>query len=138
MPFNSLAETLTYIKVVDGVRAKAAMTTAGFGGLTVSELQGLDWKDRYGGQWHVERRVVEGRMGDTKTAARQEGVPIIPYLKKITDKYWKHLGCPSEGTVFGRWMNTLTRDHITSQLKRKGMKWNRWHCFSPRSRHELA
>jgi hypothetical protein len=61
MPFNSLAETLAYIKVVDGLRAKTAIATAGFAGLTVSELQGLDWKDRHGGQWHVERKVVEGR-----------------------------------------------------------------------------
>ena len=89
MPFNSLAETLAYIKVVDGLRAKAAIATAGFAGLTVSELQGLDWSDRYDGQWHVERKVVEGRTGDTKTEARQEGVPIIPYLQRITDNYWK-------------------------------------------------
>ncbi len=129
MPFNSLAETLAYIKVVDGLRAKTAITTAGFAGLTVSELQGLDWKDRYDGQWHVERKVVEGRTGDTKTAARQEGVPIIPYLQKITDKYWKSVGCPAEGAVFGRWMNNLKRDHITPQLKKKGMKWNGWHAF---------
>jgi integrase len=129
MPFNSLAETLAYIKVVDGLRAKTAITTAGFAGLTVSELQGLDWKDRYDGQWHVERKVVEGRTGDTKTAARQEGVPIIPYLQKITDKYRKSVGCPAEGAVFGRWMNNLKRDHITPQLKKKGMKWNGWHAF---------
>ena len=129
MPFNSLAETLAYIKVVDGLRAKTAIATAGFAGLTVSELQGLDWKDRYDGQWHVERKVVEGRTGDTKTAARQEGVPIIPYLQKITDKYRKSVGCPAEGAVFGRWMNNLKRDHITPQLKKKGMKWNGWHAF---------
>jgi integrase len=83
----------------------------------------------YDGQWHVERKVVEGRTGDTKTAARQEGVPIIPYLQKITDKYWKSVGCPAEGAVFGRWMNNLKRDHITPQLKKKGMKWNGWHAF---------
>jgi hypothetical protein len=47
--------------------------------------------------------VVEGKTGDTKTAARQEGVPIIPYLQKITDKYWKSLGRPAEGPVFGIW-----------------------------------
>jgi integrase len=129
MPFNSLAETLAYIKVVDGLRAKAAIATAGFAGLTVSELQGLDWKDRYDGHWHVERKVVEGRTGDTKTAARQEGVPIIPYLQKITVKYWKSVGSPTEGAVFGRWMNNLKRDHITPQLKKKGMKWNGWHAF---------
>jgi len=129
MPFNSLAETLAYIKVVDGLRAKTAIATAGFAGLTVSELQGLDWKDRYDGQWHVERKVVEGRTGDTKTAARQEGVPIIPYLQKITDKYWKSVGSPAEGAAFGRWMNNLKRDHITPQLKKKGMKWNGWHAF---------
>jgi len=82
MPFNSLAETLTYIKVVDGLGAKAAIATAGFAGLKVSELQGLDWKDRYDGQWHVARKVVEGRTGHTKTAARQECVPIIPYLER--------------------------------------------------------
>jgi integrase len=40
MPFNSLAETLAYIKVADGLRAKTAIATAGFAGLTVSELQG--------------------------------------------------------------------------------------------------
>jgi integrase len=59
MPFNSLAEALAYIKVVDGLRAKTAIATAGFAGLTVSELQGLDWKDCYDGQWHVERKVVK-------------------------------------------------------------------------------
>jgi hypothetical protein len=35
------------------------------------------------------RTRIEGRTGETKTAARQEGVPIIPHLQKITDKYWK-------------------------------------------------
>jgi hypothetical protein len=73
--------------------------------------------------------VAEGRTGETKTAARQEGVPIIPYLQKINDKYWKRLGCPAEGPVFGRWMNNLKRDRITPQLKKKGMKWNGWHAF---------
>ena len=72
--------------------------------------------------------MVKGRT-DTNTAARQEGVPIIPYLQKITDKYWKSVGCPAEGAVFGRWMNNLKRDHITPQLKKKGMKWNGWHAF---------
>ncbi len=130
MPFNSLRETLAYIKVADGLRAKVAIATAGFAGLTVSELQGLDWKDRYDQQWHVERKVVEGRTGCTKTEARQEGVPIIPYLKTITDQYWKSVGCPAEGSVFGRWMNNLKRDHITPELKKKkGMKWNGWHAF---------
>jgi hypothetical protein len=59
--------------------------------------------------------VVAGRTGDTKTAARKEGVPIIPFLQKITNKYWRHLGCPEEGPVFGRWMNNLKRDtsHLT-------------------------
>jgi hypothetical protein len=73
--------------------------------------------------------VVEGRTGDTKTAARQEGVPIIPYLQKMTDKYWKNLGCPAEGPILGRWMNNLKRDHITPQVKNKGMKWNGWPAF---------
>jgi hypothetical protein len=59
-----------------------------------TQLQGLVWKDRYDGQWHVERKVVEGRTGDTKTAAGQEGVPIILFLQKITNKYWKRSGCP--------------------------------------------
>jgi hypothetical protein len=48
-----------HIKVVDGLRAKTATANAGFAGLTVSELQGLDWKDRYDGQWHVDRKVVD-------------------------------------------------------------------------------
>jgi integrase len=129
MPFNSLAETLAYIKVANGLRAKTAIATAAFAGLTVSELQGLDWKDRYDGQWHVERKVVEGRTGVTKTEARQEGVPIIPYLKRMTDEYWVSLGRPTEGSVFGRWMNNLKRDYITPELKKKGMKWNGWHAF---------
>jgi len=73
--------------------------------------------------------VVEGRTGDTKTAARQEDVPIIPYLQKITDKYWKSVGFPAEGAVFGRRMNNLKRDRITPQLKKKGMKWNGWHAL---------
>jgi hypothetical protein len=130
MPFNSLAETLTYIKVVDGLGAKA-IATAGFAGLTVSELQGLDWKDRYDGQWHVERKVVEGRTGDTKTAARQEGVPIIPYLEKITDKYWKNLGCPRRRT--GLWQmdeQPEARPYCTSaKEKRDEVEWLA--CFSP-------
>ena len=129
MPFNSLSDTLAYIETVDGLRAKAAVATAAFAGLTVSELQGLDWKDRCDGQWHVERKVVEGRTGATKTEARQEGVPIIPFLKTITDEYWEGLGCPTGGSVFGRWMNNLKRDHITPELKKQGIKWNGWHAF---------
>lgn len=70
MPFNSLSDTLAYIEMGDGLRARAAIATAAFAGLTVSELQGLDWKDRYDGQWHVERKVVEGRTDVTKTEAR--------------------------------------------------------------------
>jgi hypothetical protein len=38
--------------------------------------------------------VVEGRTGDTKTAASQEGVPIVPVLQKITNKYWEPFGMP--------------------------------------------
>lgn len=129
MPFNSLSDTLAYIEMVDGLRARAAIATAAFAGLTVSELQGLDWKDRYDGQWHVERKVVEGRTGVTKTEARQEGVPIIPFLKKITDEYWESVGRPKGGSVFGRWMNNLKRDHITPELKKTGMRWNGWHAF---------
>jgi len=129
MPLNSLSDTLAFLEVVDGLRAKAAVATAAFAGLTVSELQGLDWKDRYEGQWHVERKVVEGRTGLTKTEARQEGVPIIPFLKKITDEYWDSLGRPKEGSVFGRWMNNLKRDHITPELKKKEMTWKGWHAF---------
>jgi len=34
-----------------------------------------------------------------------------------------------EGSVFGRWLNNLKRDHITPELKKKGMKWNGWHAF---------
>ena len=129
MPFNSLSDTLAYIEMVDGLRARAAIATAAFAGLTVSELQGLDWTDRYDGQWHVERKVVEGRNGVTKTEARQEGVPIIPFLKKITDEYWESVGRLKGGSVFGRWMNNLKRDHITPELKKTGMRWNGWHAF---------
>ena len=129
MPFNSLSDTLAYIEMVDGLRARAAIATAAFAGLTVSELQGLDWKDRYDGQWHVGRKVVEGRTGVTKTKARQEGVPIIPFLKKITDEYWESVGRLKGGSVFGRWMNNLKRDHITPELKKTGMRWNGWHAF---------
>ena len=77
----------------------------------------------------MERKVVEGRTGDTKTEARQEGVSIISYLQRITDEYWKSLGCPVKGSVFGRWLNNLKRDHITPQLKNKGTKWNGWDAF---------
>ena len=76
--FNSLAETLAYIKVVDGLRAKAAIATAGFAGLTVSELQGLDWKDFYDGQWHVERKVVEGRTGEDGSEAGRRTDHSVP------------------------------------------------------------
>jgi hypothetical protein len=55
---NDRGLTLAYIRVVDGLRAKAAIATARFAGLTVSEPQGLDWEERYDGQWHVERKVV--------------------------------------------------------------------------------
>jgi hypothetical protein len=41
MSFNSLSKTIAYIKVADGLKARAAIATAGFAGLTVSELQGL-------------------------------------------------------------------------------------------------
>src|ERR1700730_2389749 len=97
MPFNSLVETLSYIEVVDGLRAKTATATAGFAGLTVSELQWLDWKDRYDGQWHVERKVVEGRTGETKTEARQEGGPH-PVSEEDYRQVLEEFGVPDRRT----------------------------------------
>jgi len=138
MTFDSLAETLAYIKVVDGLRAKAAIATAGFAGLTVSELQGIDWSDRYDGQWHVERKVVEGRTGDTKTEARQEGVPIIPYLQRIHRQILEGSRMPRQRVGF-RQMDEQpeARPHHTA-VKEKRDEVERLACFPPRLGNELA
>jgi len=138
MPFNSLSDTLAYIETVDGLMAKAAVATAAFAGLTVSELQGLDWKDRCDGQWHVERKVVEGRTGATKTEARQEGVPIIPFLKTITDEYWEGLGCPTRGLGFRQVDEQLkARSHYT-RAKEAGNKMEWLACIPPGAGNQLA
>ena len=141
MPFNSLAETLAYIKVVDGLRAKTAITTAGFAGLTVSELQGLDWKDRYDGQWHVERKVVEGgrrqnrRYQDCGQARRRTDYSVSPEdHRQILEK------CGMSRRRGGLWQmdeQSEARPHHPS-VKEKGDEVERVARLSPWPGHQLA
>lgn len=67
--------------------ARTVCATAAFTGLSRSELKGLQWGDYDGDVIRVERKVLNGEVGATKTEAREAGVPVIPLLTKILTKY---------------------------------------------------
>jgi integrase len=80
--------------------AKAICAVAAYAGLTASEIRGLQWSDyeAEAAMLYVRRGVWRNTIGETKTAARNKPVPVIPKLRRVLEDYRASL------SVEGDWM----------------------------------
>jgi integrase len=80
--------------------AKTVCAVAAYAGLTASEIRGLQWSDyeATAGRLHVRRGVWRNTIGETKTAARNKPVPVIPKLRRVLEDYRASL------SLEGEWM----------------------------------
>lgn len=134
-PHYDLATILKMLGVLSG-QAKVAVAIAGLAGLSQSELMGLQIWDYNGKQINVRRKVWKGKVGKTKTEAREAPVPVIETLREIIDEY-----LVSQGTVRpDRWLlvseadtpkalDILYRYQIKRQIAVENIPWLGWHAF---------
>lgn len=107
-------------------------------GLRVSELLGLQWGDF---DWEnltvlVQRSVVQGHVGETKTEYSRKPVPLDPDLATCLLRYRErsfYLGA-SDWVFAGdsgrpRWQETILRNHIRPAAERAGVGKVGWHTF---------
>lgn len=126
---NEVAEMLTNLSEP----ARTVCAVAAFTGLSRSELRGLQWQDYDGGTIKVQRKVWKSLVGPTKTEAREAGVPVIPVLQKILNKYKKAHPPLGEGWIF-RGEKLLKPLNLDNMSKRDipdqiNGTWFGWHAF---------
>jgi integrase len=118
----TLPETEDMISaLVDHVDAQLVLALACFLGLRPGEIAALKWEDfdSKEGTVHIQRSVVHGIVGPTKT---QESNAILPLLEQVvTPLVLWHTQCgkPSEGYVFNSRENTPVDLHnLTARVIR--------------------
>ncbi|MGC2466956.1 MAG: tyrosine-type recombinase/integrase [Candidatus Acidiferrum sp.] len=128
----TLAEIHEIVQAVKNQMTKAAILTATFTGLRMSEIKGLRWEDYDGKVLNVRRGVVEGIVGDTKTKTSKAPVPVVKTLKKVLAEHLKNNS--GEGYIFHgetgepiRFENLGRRD-IEPMLEGKNVQWHGLHA----------
>ncbi len=113
--------------------AKTVCAVAAFAGLSRSELWGLKWSDYSGEEIKVQRKIVNGHIGRTKTEAREAGVPVVATLRKVLTKYRKEFPEVGEGWMFrgGKFFNPLDLDNLSRRDIPQYINgaWFGWHAF---------
>lgn len=129
-------EQLMMEAVKDDLRSLTAIAIPSWSGVSMSELEALQWEDLKKGHIYVSRSIVEGHIGETKTEWRRAPVPIIPELQKIIDQYRESLGSPTTGWLFPSEnpdkpmrMNNLYNRHMADAFKKAAIVWHGWHAF---------
>lgn len=118
------------------------VTLSGCLGLSRSELTGLKWSDF---DWNaqtltVQRGIVNGHVGNTKTQARRKPIPLAPELIAVLQDWRKQTAFPAESDwVFASpandgekpyWPDSVLRKIIQPAAKRaKLTKQVGWHTF---------
>lgn len=129
-PHYSLEELASIVAALSGdPEAQTVMAFAGFLGLRPSEITGLRWEDCSEQTVHVQRAVMRGVAGPTKTP---ESVAVLPLISPVAIPLalWKRkCGEPTEGWVFqnrsGRPIDIreFCRGRIRPTLAKKGAPW---------------
>jgi integrase len=68
-------------------RAATVVAVAGFTGLRLGEIRGLQWRDYDGENLSVCRSVWRTHVGAPKTEASGDKVPVIPSLRVILNEH---------------------------------------------------
>ncbi len=128
----SNAEIDKMLSILEGI-PRVAVTVAAYTGLSLGELQGLQWQDISDEQLNVRRTIWHGIEGEPKTKARKDSIPLLPIVAKALKAHRK----TNPGT---KWvfegpnvkpldMATLGSKGIKSALKGSGVDWHGWHAL---------
>jgi integrase len=122
----TLAEIYSIMQHVKKPMAKAAIMTATFTGLRMSELKGLRWEDYDGEVLNVRRGVVDGIVGDTKTKTSKAPVPVVKTLKKVLANHLKNNS--GDGYIFhGETGEPIRFENLARRDIEPMLKENQWH-----------
>jgi len=129
-PHYSLAELASIMAALsDDPSAQTVMALAGFLGLRPSEITGLRWEDCSEHSLHIQRAVLSGIAGPTKTP---ESVAVLPLISPVAiplAAWRKKCGDPTEGWVFQNRkgkpidIREFCRGRIRPTLAKKGAAW---------------
>lgn len=125
-------EITKMLSVLDGV-PHLAVTVAAYTGLSLGELQGLQWQDISNEQLNVQRTIWHGIEGKPKTRARKDSIPLLPVVRDALKKHRRS----SVGTTwifegpYARPLDlaTLGSKRIKSALQGSGVAWHGWHAL---------
>src|SRR5260370_21600275 len=82
----SKAEIDSMVEILDGM-PRLAVLLAAYCGLSMEELQGLQWQDLDGNELSIRRTIWRGIEGLPKTQARADSLPM---LKIVVDAWQDH------------------------------------------------
>jgi integrase len=128
----SNAEIEAMLRCLKGVSC-VAVTVAAYTGLSLGELQGLQWGDLTDDVLTVNRTIWHGLEGPPKTTARQDAIPLLPIVRDALAEHRKQN--PTSKWVFeGPYvrpfdMATLGSKQIKKQLAKAGVTWKGWHAL---------
>jgi integrase len=111
--------------------ARSVIAVAGFTGLRLAEIRGLQWSDYNGKELLVRRTVWRTVEGATKTPESRAVVPVISPLKKVLDAHKRRDGTSlwifsGDKKGFSLHLDNLARRVIKPALKGR---WHGWHSF---------
>jgi integrase len=113
--------------------ARTICALSAFTGLSRSELWGLKWEDYDGEYIKVTRKIVDGVEGAPKTEAREDGVYIVPMLRKMLAAYKKEFAkeCDGGWMFSGEKGGPLNLDNVSRRDIPQFINgaWFGWHAF---------
>jgi integrase len=113
--------------------ARTVCALSAFTGLSRSELWGLKWDDYDGEYIQVQRKIVDGVEGAPKTEAREDGVYIVPMLRKMLAAYKTNFSkaCDGGWMFCGEKGGPLNLDNVSRREIPTHINgaWFGWHAF---------
>ncbi len=129
----TLNEIYTLLDVLHEEPAHTLCLTAALSGLSQSELVALKWDDIGDGEINVKRGVWHGKVSKTKTAAREESLPLLPIVQEALEEHKARNGY-HEWVFHGETGEPLRMDNFNARVIRPTLKeskipWHGWHAF---------
>jgi len=128
----SNSEIEKMLSLLEGI-PRVAVIVAAYTGLSLGELQGLQWQDISKDELKVQRTIWHGIEGEPKTKARRDSIPLLPVAANALKEHRKIN--PGTKWIFeGPFakpldMATLGSKRIKSALEEGGMEWHGWHAL---------
>jgi integrase len=128
----SEAEITEMLKILDGV-GNVAVCVAAYTGLSLGELQALQWSDITDDSIKVQRTIWRGIEGMPKTKAGKDSIPLLDNVKDALNKHRETN--PHSVWVFENPghekpydLATMGSKAIKDALKGSGTEWRGWHA----------